>query len=78
MTFKDLNHPGKVRGRPCQPVDLDRLADEVRLEIQRRKGMAANSPMPLAESEMNMPIVLRCRSSRQRDQGIFRSSRKIH
>lgn len=70
MTLNDyLTAPGV-----CESL-IDRLAEEVRLEIQRRKAATANSTLPVAGEEMKMPIVLRGRSTPAFQRWAFRSSR---
>lgn len=54
---------------------IDRLAEEVRLEIQRRRAATSNSAMHMAGEEMRMPIVLRGRSTPALQRWAFRSSR---
>lgn len=54
---------------------IERIAEEVRLEIQRRKVNAGNSFVQMDREEMNMPIVLRGRSSSAFHRWVFRSSR---
>lgn len=52
---------------------IDRLAEEVRLEIQRRKVRAATASGDRNDDGLAMPIVLRGRSNTSRS--VFRSSR---
>lgn len=54
-------------------VLIDRLAEEVRLEIQRRKLHRLDATDSSGEFDLRMPIVLRGRSNSARS--IFRSSR---
>lgn len=54
---------------------IDRLAEEVRLEIQRRKARAAIAQGDLEGDSLRMPIVLRGRANSSR--GVFRSSRSV-
>jgi hypothetical protein len=57
---------------------IERLAEEVRLEIKRRNLSAANSPRSIEDGDLAMPIVLRGRYSQRNNQWAFRSTRTAH